>query len=73
MPNSRSDYWSHQYAPDLTRAQHILARILTFGIDNDYIVSVNSTKPLLIYRVLPHFEIERTNVNYGGPYRKSNF
>ena len=47
-------------------------RLLTYGKDSDFIVSINFTKDLLITRLLPYFSEVRRSVNYGGPYRFSS-
>ena len=45
------------------------ARILSCGNDDDFLTSIEFTRSLLLQRLLPHFENERSRVNYGSPYR----
>lgn len=47
-------------------------QILTFGGASDFIVTVNITKELLVRKLLPLFDQERVNVNFGSPYRTSS-
>eukprot|EP00171_Calliarthron_tuberculosum_P001335 IDg1335t1 len=51
------------------RASTPWLRILTYGTAADFIVSINVTKSLLVDKLLPLFEAERSSVNFGGPYR----
>jgi len=45
------------------------SRILTFGRNSDFIVTINITKHLLTTQILPLFETARAQVNGGSPYR----
>ena len=44
--------------------------ILSRGADDDFLVSLNFTKTLVLDTLLPLFDIERQSCNYGSPYRK---
>ncbi len=44
-------------------------QLLTFGHAGDFIVSINFPKDLVLHRMLPLFEEERLQLNYGSPYR----
>ena len=43
-------------------------RILSCGTDDDFIVSLNFTRSLVLQRILPYFKYERTGLNFGSPY-----
>lgn len=55
--------------PIHSRASTPWRHILTFGTAAAFIVSVNVTKALLVDKLLPLFEAERMNVNFGGPFK----
>ena len=44
-------------------------KILSCGTDSDFLISLNFTKSLVLQRLLPYFEYERSRLNYGSPYR----
>ena len=63
--------------PALLRPQHVAKNlqmpwnvILSCGGDDDFLVSLNFTKTLLLDTLLPLFNIECQSCNYGSPYRK---
>ena len=44
-------------------------RILSCGVDDDFLISTNFTKDIVINNLLPLFEVQRANVNFGSPFR----
>jgi len=45
-------------------------KILSCGNDEDFLVSTNFTKALLLEKLLPMFESERRQLNFGSPFRQ---
>lgn len=46
------------------------ARILSCTSDDDFLTYLNRARPLVLSKLLPHFQYERSRVIYGSPYRK---
>lgn len=44
-------------------------QILSCGVDDDFLVSANFTKVVIIEKLQPYFEVERAACNFGSPYR----
>ena len=44
-------------------------QIISCGVDDDFLVSTNFTKHILLENMLPLFELEREKVCYGSPFR----
>lgn len=44
-------------------------KIVSCGTDDDFLISVNFTRPLLVDTMLPPFTWERQRCNWGSPYR----
>ena len=45
-------------------------QILSCGVDDDFLISTNFTKQLVLQELLPYFEKERIAYNFGSPFRK---
>ena len=44
-------------------------RLLSCGIDDDFLSSLNFTRCIVLQRLLPYFDYERARLNFGSPYR----
>lgn len=56
--------------PVISTAQTPWNRILSCGTDDDFLISINFPRTLLIDVILPYFEQERAKLNWGSPYRR---
>ena len=45
------------------------AQLLACGTDDDFLISLNLTRSLFLYTLLPLFELERAQCNFGSPFR----